>query len=270
MLRNIKDLLGCSLQATDGIIGDLKDFYFDDQCWVVRYLIVDTGTWLSGRKVLVSPIAITGSIAADKVFLSTLTREQVKNSPDIDTDKPVSRQHQLQYLDYGSQPRDRAGVGLAGGIYPSWLTGFETRKNAIEAPWSLAGDNRRVDQINRGANANPHLRSCNAVLHYQVHARDGDIGHLHGMLVDEETWSVRYMIVNTSAWWLGHEVLIAPPWIKNVSWPDRAVTVDLGRQTLKTAPPYDSSLPLEPELELRIFEHYGRELACAGAKVSDR
>jgi hypothetical protein len=266
MLRNMKDLQGYSLQATDGIIGDLKDFYFDDQSWGVRYLIVDTGTWLSGRKVLVSPIAITGSMASGKVFLSTLTREQVKNSPDIDTDKPVSRQHELQYLEYYGHPRYWEGVGFAGNIYPSWLTGFESRKNGVEARSSLPGDTRRVEQINRETNANPHLRSCNAVLKYDVHARDGQIGHVEGMLVDEETWSVRYMIVNTSAWWFGHEVLIAPPWISNVSWPDRAVTVDLGRETLKMAPPYDSSVPLDPQLELRIFEHYGRELACAGAK----
>ena len=267
MLRNIKDLQGYSLQATYGIIGDLRDFYFDDQSWVVRYLIVDTGTWLSGRQVLVSPIAITGSLAADKVFRSTLTKEQVKNSPDIDTDKPVSRQHEVQYLAYYGHPKYWEGVGFASGIYPSWLTGFGSRKNALETSWSLPGDTPREDQINRETNANPHLRSCNAVLHYHVHARDGEIGHVHGLLVDEETWSVRYMIVNTSAWWLGHELLIAPPWIRNVSWPDRAVTVDLGRETLKTAPPYDSSVPLEAELELRIFEHYGRELLCAGAKV---
>lgn len=266
MLRNMKDLQGYALQATDGIIGDLKDFYFDDQSWIVRYLIVDAGTWLSSRKVLVSPMSITGSSATLKVFHSSLTREQVKNSPDIDTDKPVSRQHELQHLDYYGHPRYWEGVGFAGGVYPSWLTGSDSRKPAVAAPSSLPDNTRKTDQVNRDTNAHPHLRSCNAILQYHVHATDGDIGHVQGMLVDEETWTVRYMIVNTSAWWLGHEVLIAPSWIQNVSWPDRAVTVDMSRQTLKLAPPYDSNVPLEPELELRLFEHYGRELLGAEAK----
>jgi hypothetical protein len=105
------------------------------------------------------------------------------------------------------------------------------------------------------------------VWQYQVHASDGEIGHVEDMLVDEETWAVRYIVVNTSSWWFGHKVLIAPQWIQNVSWPDRTVTVDLVRQAVKLAPPYDSSVPLDPELELRIFEHYGRELVDAAAKV---
>lgn len=267
MLRNMKDLLGYALQATDGIIGDLKDFYFDDQSWVVRYLIVDTGTWLSSRKVLVSPIAIAGSSATGKVFLSSLTRKQVKNSPDIDTDKPVSRQHELRHLDYYGHPKYWEGVGLAGGIYPSWLTGFHNRGNAVEDPWSQPDRIRRADEANQGTNAHPHLRSCNAVLQYHVHASDGEIGHVKGMLVNLETWAVRYIVVNMSSWWFGHEVLIAPQWIQNVSWPDRTVAVNLVRQAVKLAPPYDSSVPLDPELELRIFEHYGRELVGAAAKV---
>lgn len=267
MLRTMKDLLGYALSATDGVIGDVKDFYFDDQSWVVRYLIVDTGTWLSSRKVLVSPLSIAGPSSTGKVFLSSLTRDQVKNSPDIDTDKPVSRQHEVQHLDYYGQPKYWEGVGLAGGIYPSWLTGFHNRGNAAEDPCSQQGGIRGADQANQGSNAHPHLRSYNAVLQYHLHASDGELGYVEDMLVNEKTWAVRYMVVTTSSWWFGHQVLIAPPWIKNVSWPERTVTVDLGREAVKLAPPYDSSVPLDPELELRIFEHYGRELAGAGAKV---
>jgi hypothetical protein len=187
----------------------------------------------------------------------------VKNSPDIDTDKPVSRQHELRHLDYYSHPKYWEGVGLAGGIYPSWLTGFHNRGNAVEDPRSQPDGVRRADK----ANQHPHLRSCNAVLQYQVDASDGEIGHVEGMLVDEETWAVRYIVVNTGSWWFGHDVLIGPPWIQNVSWPDRTVRVDLVRQAVKLAPPYDSSVPLDPDTELRIFEHYGRERVGAATKV---
>jgi hypothetical protein len=267
MLRNMKDLLGYALQATDGVIGDLQDLYFDDQSWVIRYLIVDTGTWLSSRKVLVSPISITGSSAAGRILLSSLNREQVENSPDIDTDKPVSRQHESRHLDYYGHPKYWEGVGFSGGIYPSWLTGFHNRDSAVEDRWLQADRTRRAEESTQDADAHHHLRSCNSVLQYHVHGTDGEIGDVEGMLVDDATWAVRYLIVNTSHWWFDHEVLIAPAWVRNVSWPDRTVTVDLLRQAVKTAPPYDSSVPLEPELELRIFNHYGRELESAGAKA---
>jgi hypothetical protein len=215
--------------------------------------------------VLVSPVAITGSSASEKAFLSTLTRELVKNSPDIDTDKPVSRQHELRHLDYYGHPKYWEGVGIAGGIYPSWITGFHDHDNAVKDPWLQPDCTRTADEFNQDANAHPHLRSCNAVLQYHIHASDGDIGHVTGMLIEEESWAVCYIVVNTSSWWLGHQVLIAPPWIQNVSWPDRTVTVDLDRQAVRLAPPYDSSVPLDPDMELRIFEHYGRDIIRAGA-----
>src|SRR5664279_428506 len=119
MLRSMNDLEDCVIHATDGSIGQVKDLYFDDKAWVIRYLVVDTGSWLSSRNVLISPIAIGHPNWTEKVLPVSITKEQVKNSPSIDTDKPVSRQHEMRYLGYYGYPLYWGGAGLwGGGMYP--------------------------------------------------------------------------------------------------------------------------------------------------------
>jgi len=260
MLRSMSDLEGYVIGATDGPIGHVEDVYFDDEAWVVRYLIVDTGSWLSSRKVLISPIAIEQSNSADRVLPVSITREQVKHSPDIDTDKPVSRQHEMEYLGYYSYPYYWGGAGFWGdGVYPSSMlmsVGF-ARSGAAYAV-AEAAQAREAREAAQHQIDDPHLRSGKAVMKYHIEASDGAIGHLQGLLIDEETWAIRYLIVNTSNWWLGHQVLIAPRWIKNVSWPDGTVAVDLTRQSVKDAPPYDSAMRLERDHEIGLHKHYDR------------
>jgi hypothetical protein len=260
MLRSMNDLEQYAIRATDGNIGHVKDFYFDDEAWVIRYFIVDTGGWLSSRKVLISPIAIGDPDWTNKLLPVSITKEQVKNSPDIDTDKPVSRQHEMRYLGYYGYPYYWGGVGLWGGdAYPDMMLngygGFSAAPYAADPKaqeaYALADEARHRDD-------DLHLRSCKAVMDYHIEASDGDIGHVQGLLVDEQTWAIRYMIVNTSNWWLGHQVLIAPQWIKNVNWTEATVSVDLTRQAVKDAPQYDSTAQLDRTQEMGIHEHYGR------------
>lgn len=259
MLRSMNDLEDCAIRATDGSIGEVQDLYFDDKAWVIRYLVVDTGTWLSSRKVLISPIAIGHPNWTEKVLPVSITKEQVKNSPDIDTEKPVSRQHETTYLGYYGYPYYWGGAGLwGGGMYPGMLmTGYA----GVGAPPVVRPE---VEEANARAEAarhrddDPHLRSGNAVKGYHIRASDGDIGHVEGVLVDEKTWAIRYMIVDTSNWWLGHQVLIAPQWIQDVSWPDARVSVNLTRQAVKDAPAYDPAVTLDRKQESGIYKHYGR------------
>jgi|ERR1022692_1124059 hypothetical protein len=260
MLRSMKDLEDYAIGATDGTIGHVKDLYFDDEAWVIRYLVVDTGTWLSSRKVLISPIAIDHPNWADKVLPVSITKEQVKNSPDIDTEKPVSRQHEIQYLGYYGYPYYWGGAGLwGGGTYPNIMMpdypGFVSTPNAVESDAEKAY--AQAEEV-RHQDDDSHLRSCKAVISYHVQATDGDIGHVQGLLVDEETWAVRYLIVDTSNWWLGHQVLIAPEWIQDVSWPDATVSINLTQQAVKDSPPYDSAVQPDRKQEIGIHDHYGR------------
>jgi hypothetical protein len=258
MLRNVKSMVGFTIEARDGAIGHTTDFYFDDVGWVIRYLVVQTGTWLSDRKVLISPMAIGEPNWQLGALPAQLTREQVRRSPDIDTDKTVSRQHELEYSSFYAYPYYWGGSGLWGAeYYPgAMLTGVGYAGSGAEYLAARVERERR-EALHRDYD-DPHLRSCNAVTGYHIGAVDGEIGHLQGMLVDEESWAIRYLIVNTSNWWLGHSVLVAPRWIKDVSWGERRITVDMTRQSIQGSPPYDAAhLPDRPQ-ETLIHQHYGR------------
>ncbi len=246
MLRNVKDLRGYAIRASDGVIGKVDDFYFDDETWAIRYLVVDTGTWLSGRKVLISPIALGHAGWMGRQLPVALTRAQVERSPDIDTRKPVSRQHEAQYFGYYGYPYYWGGAGLWGmGAYPGSLTAQGRIEEDLKAHASHATP--KPDDC--------HLRSSNAVIGHHINATDGDIGHLEDLLVDDHTWAIRHVIVNTSNWWGGQRVLIAPHSIKDVSWSEAKVSVDLTRQAVKDAPAYASAAQVDRQSEPAISGH---------------
>ncbi|MEO6280293.1 PRC-barrel domain-containing protein [Roseateles sp.] len=268
MLRNLKDLENYKISATDGEIGHVKDFYFEDDAWAVRYFVVDTGTWLSSRQVLISPISVRHPDWLARTLPVSISKEQVKNSPGFDSDKPVSRQNEEEVMGYYGYPAYWDGGGLWGeGLYPYAMApgfggyGVDRVQRELELEAYLR------DERARHRNDDPHLRSCNAVSGYHIHATDGDIGHVSGFLVDDETWAIRYLVVDTSNWWVGHKVLIAPPWIKGVHWKDRTVAVDLSRESVKSAPRYDSSLDWSRDQELALYRHYGRIAYWTGSTV---
>jgi len=260
MLHSMKDLEGFAIRATDGTVGHVKDFYFDDKSWAVRYLVVETGSWLSSRKVLISPIAVDHPDWGGRVMPVSITREQVKNSPDIDTDKPVSRQHEMQYLGYYGYPYYWAGNGLWGdGAYPGMLLmGLGEGGSDAAYRHAQAEDSRANTADEERRDADPHLRSGNSLMTYHVEASDGGIGHVQGLLLDDDTWAIRYFVVDTSNWWLGHQVLVAPRWIHDISWADSTVSVNLTQQAVKDAPPYNSAVPLNRDQEMGLHRHHGR------------
>ena len=244
MLRSMKDMEDYTIGATDGLIGRVRDYYFDDQAWVIRYLIVESGDGEQQRQVLISPIAIGRPNWSEKILPVALTRTQVQKSPDIDTHKPVSRQHEMGYLGYYGYGAYWGGGGLWGaGIYPDELQGGLLEASSKAAQHS--GDD-------------VHLRSGNEIMRYYVHASDGDIGHVQGLIVDEASWAIRYIIVNTSNWWLGHNVILSPEWIDGVDWAESKLSFDLSRQAIKDSPAYDVEAPLSREQEAGIHAHYGR------------
>jgi uncharacterized protein YrrD len=242
MLRSMKELEGYAIHATDGTIGHVRDFYFDDEAWVIRYFVVDTGAWLRSRKVLISPIAIGHSKPNERAQMVSLTKAQVRDSPDIDTELPVSRQHEVRHLRYYGYPYYWGGTGLWGGVDDPSMMLMAGYDGFVPTPNGRQTEDEKViaaAEAARHQNDDPHLRSCKAVIGYHIEATDGGIGHVQGMLVDEDSWAIRYLVADASNWWLGHEVLIAPQRIRSVSWSGKTVSVDLTRQAVKDAPPYD-------------------------------
>jgi hypothetical protein len=259
MLRSLKDLENYTIGASDGPIGQVKDLYFDDAAWAVRYLVVETGSWLNSRRLLISPIAVHHPDWGGRSLPVSITQQQVRNSPDIDTDKPVSRQHETDYLAYYGYPAYWGGIGLWGegmapyAMVPGYLgDGLEPAERSREVAAFAQAERARH------RHDDPHLRSAKAVTGYHIQAIDGEIGHVEGLLVDEQTWAIRYLVVNTSNWWLGHQVLVAPQWITGVHWSDESVSIDLTRASIEQAPPYESSAELNRQREMSLYDHYGR------------
>jgi hypothetical protein len=254
MLRSVKSLEGFAIGATDGAIGKVKDFYFDDEAWVIRYVVVNTSAWLGGREVLISPYSVGEPSWAGDVLPVKVTKEQIKNSPSIDTDKPISRQYERSYLGYYGYPYYWGGAGLWGAnCYPgTLLTGMGADVYPSYLGYLRAPSDNAI-------NADPHLRSCEAVKGYHIHAKDGEIGHVQGFIIDDLTWSIRYLVVNTSNWWMGHEVLVSPEWIQDVSWLESKVSINLDRQSIKDAPTYESDALLDRDAEMSIYNHYDRQ-----------
>jgi hypothetical protein len=245
MLRNATHLKGFTIRATDGDLGTVDQLYFDDETWAIRYLTVDTGGWLGGRQVLISPISVVQTKWTARRLDVALTKKQVENSPGIDTHQPVSRQHEAAYFGYYGYPYYWGGPYLWGpAIYPSGV--------AVSASAAAMAD--RIGQESMDS----HLRSTEAVTGYDIEAIDGEIGHLDGFVVDDEAWSIRYIEVATRNWWPGKKVLVSPAWIERVNWADSKVSVGLSREAIQNAPEYVESEPITREYENRLYFHYGR------------
>ena len=171
----------------------------------------------------------------------------------------MSRKYEIDYSGYYGYPYYWGGYGIWGDeMYPYGMFAEYPDSASMRAQREGAGDDFTKAQRARHRNDNPNLRSCEEVIGYHIHASDGDIGHVESLLIDEKTWSIRYMVVNTSNWWVGRKVLVAPPWINDVRWTDRSVSLNMTRDAIKGAPLYDASEDLNRNLEIGLYEYYGR------------
>jgi hypothetical protein len=244
MLTN-KHLKDFTVRATDGDLGKIEDVYFDDETWALRYLIVDTGTWLRGRRVLISPMSVKHLDWEGKTVQVALTTSQVEQSPGIDTHEPVFRQHEAEHLGYYGYPYYWGGPYLWGPAY------YPGQASCVSAPAQVAAEAARKES------ADSHLRSTEAVKGYHIATTDGDIGHVDGFILDDEFWAIRYLEVKLN-WLPGDKVLVSPTWIEKISWEDSSVFTGLTREAIKGAPAYIESRPITREYEKLLHHHYGQ------------
>ena len=228
MLQSIKQLHGNKLGASDGDIGQVKDFYFDDQNWAVRYLVADTGSWLPGRQVLLSPHAI-GSLHHDgKVLRVKLTRKKIEGSPAIESHKPVSRQHEEEYHRYFGWPAYWLGDGV-------WGVGGAS---VLETPANTLPDKSSAAYDPHPKHADAHLRSTQSVSGYHVQAADGIIGHVCDFMMDDKSWVISQLVVKTGHRFTGNEVLISVSDVVRISYDDSTVFVKLTKDAVEKSPAY--------------------------------
>jgi hypothetical protein len=249
MLTNTKDLKGLTIWAVDGGIGTVDQVYFDDQSWAIRYLTVETGGWLGGRQVLISPISVAGFDWEAKRLQVSLTKAQVENSPDAGTHQPLSRQHEAAYLSYYGYPYYWEGPNLWGSAY------FPGGLGAVP-PFELS-EEEIAEKINSEP-ADSHLRSSEEVTGYYIEAKDGEIGHVDRLIVDDQAWAIRYIEVATQNWWPGKKVLLPPAWVEKVSWEESKVFVGVTREAIQNCDEYLDGTPITREYENTLYAHYGR------------
>ncbi len=239
MLIKAKTLKGYKLDGLDGEIGKVKEFYFDDRHWTIRYLVADTETWLMGSQVLISPYALIAVVKEEQHVTIALTKKQIEDSPNLNSDKPVSRQFEEAYYRHYGWPTYWGGPCMWG-YYPKIVRDREKWRepSQSEKTWDH------------------HLRSTHEVTGYHIHAADGEIGHVEDFIIDDETWAIRYLIIDTQNWWPGKKVLISPQWIERVSWSEKKVFVKLSREAIKQSPGYTEETLLTRDFETRLHRHY--------------
>ena len=244
MLRSLKDIERYKVSASDGDIGDVENFLLDDKHWVVRYLIVDTGGFFDGRRVLISPISFRDVDWLTKRFHLALTKDKVQNSPSVNVDKPVTRQHELDYYGHYRYPHYWGS---------SWYWGSgNTPSKLANGKWTKSAEDPSDDA------ADVHLRSVNEVRGYYVQGSDGPIGHVEDFIVDDETWAIRYLVVNTNNWLFGRKVLVAPHWAYRVDWEERNVHIAMSRQSIRDSPELNKIETMSRDFEARLYDHYER------------
>ncbi len=238
--HELESLKGYSLQARDGDIGTITDVWFDDDRWTVRYLVVRTGGWLMGRKLLLSPAVVRQVDTTRHQIVVDLTRDQVEQSPPIESEQTVSRHHESQLHDhYGWSPYwVGADFGAWGSMGADTTLPVEPRPAVSEPP-------------------EPHLHSSDEVRGYGMHARDGEIGEVVDFVIHDEDWTVRYLVADTRKWLPGRKVLLAPGWVNAIRWSDKEIVIDVEREILRTAPDYEGPQAIDKLYEVHLYQHYG-------------
>ena len=214
MTQTIRNMRGDEVVARDGSIGSVADVYFDDEKWAVRYVVVDTGGWLSGRQVLIPPAAVEAELSRGKKLRLALQREQVEKAPGAETDRPVSRQREAELARHYGFPYYWSGPLLWGGAaYPV----------AVPPP----ADEPPLEE------GDTHLRSGAEIIGYGIEARDGSIGEVEDFVIDDRTWAIRDVVVDTKKWWPGGQVEVHPEYVERIDWDERKVHVRLTREQVK-------------------------------------
>lgn len=246
MLHSIKELNGFSLVATDGELGKVEDVFFDDEKWTIRHLVVDTGGWLGGRRVLISPISIGSLDWDDDSIHVDLTMQQVKDSPEVDTTSPLSRQHEVEFYNHYGYPYYWMGPFAWG---PTLFPGMADMKPNDEAERLQPGIGESEDI----AHADPHLRSAKEVLGYTIRATDDELGHVEDFLFNDEDWSIQLIVIDPRNWWPGKSVLVSPRRINQVNWAEQRVEVALTRTQVEASPEYDPVNLATAEVEHELY-----------------
>ncbi|MBU0995924.1 MAG: PRC-barrel domain-containing protein [Proteobacteria bacterium] len=253
MLRRINEIIGYTLFAKENEVGKCKDLLFDDQLWTVRHMVADTGGWLVGQKVLVSPVMVQKTDWQMQSIFLDITREQLEKCPFLLEDEPVSREHERKMFQYIDHPYYWLNDGLWDhSEYPAVRT-HVPEESAQKADEEIL---KEIEEPDREEN---HLRSYKEVKGYKIEASDGNIGHVEDFILEDKTWALRYVVVDTRNWLPGgKKVLLSLNWVKKVNWELSTLFLDISKEQAENSPEFDPEQPVNIEYETRLYDYYGR------------
>ena len=252
MLNSAKTLKDYSLKSLDGEIGKVKDFYFDDHYWQVQYLVVDTGNWIVSSKVLIAINSIRSVDHEKECINIDLTKEQIENSPSLDSEKPVSKQYQKKLTTYYGLPAywenlQPIGVGMyaIAGVAPLPLSDAKVEK---------------LDASKAAAEVwDPNLRSLNHVSDYAIQSKDDKNSYIDDFMIDDTTWQIRYLVNDPHAWLPGNKFLLSTQWIESISWKQSTVFVSVTSDMIKDSPAYDGKMMIDRDFEIKLHAYYDKK-----------
>ncbi|HET9236644.1 MAG TPA: PRC-barrel domain-containing protein [Oligoflexus sp.] len=261
MLYRADGLKGSEIRTRDGASGSIEDLYFDDVSWTVRYLVVDTGSWFSGKRVLISPQAMRGVEREGGPLTLDLTEQQIKDSPAWDSETTVSRYHEerlSQYYGWAPYWVTPAGVYPWAGIYtyPPFPAGTPEVQERISGAQGSYANDLRPGSVDRSQDI--HLRSFKEVKGYGLRATDGDIGELDDLLIDASSWRITHLVADSRKWWPGGQVLVDRGMVEDISWSEHKIVVGMTKDEVKQAPAYDSQMKMDDAFLSRLANYYQR------------
>ena len=259
MLFAVSGLIGCEVHANDGAVGAVKDFLFDDQTWKLRWVAVNAGDWLAGRRVVfLHPSAIAPLVLPPKPKLPMmsqgetltlavdLTRGQIEAGPHAHQDNPVTRDMEgLLYDYYGWDPywgASHFGGAVLANVESKIVEGAARRTVEAQTPPLDGAD---------------HLHAVTEFKGYAVHAADGDIGHVENLLADDSNWDIRYLVIATRNWWPGKIVQLSPYAVKDIDWFAEQVNMNVTRDQVRSAPAWDPLAMMNEASEEELHRHFG-------------
>lgn len=217
----------------------MRDFYFDDKNWVIRYLIADTGNWLVGNKVLISPVSLGEPRWEDKAFPVQLTKQQIENSPSVSKEQPVSKQKESELVEYYDWP-----------IYwPVGHTGLPPHISVVE---------RTMADSKKESEGDPHLRSFHEIKGYNCQTSGENFGHIDDLIVADDTWTIRYLVIKTRTFLPGKKVLVSPMWAEKFAWSERKVYLSVSKNAIQNSPEFNPAAPINRSYEETLYDYYGR------------
>ncbi|MDQ8205044.1 PRC-barrel domain-containing protein [Pelagicoccus sp. SDUM812003] len=255
MLRSTKDIFGYPIEALDGSIGKVKDCLFDDRHWRLRYVVVDTGKWLPGRKVIISPLHAKqpGLGWHGRDFPISLTKKEIEESPRLEEDEPVSAQYEEEYAKHFTQIHPYWAGPYAWGLGPT-----PTYPSADAMGSQMPPEVEKQHRTELKKIEHSHLRSAHEIINYTIDARDDSFGHVEDFILDDEDWRLAYLVVATRNWLPGKKFLVDIDWIETFDWASKSAQISLSRSQIESAPQYDPKTPINRDYENEIYDYYGR------------